>query len=202
MRLMHDLHSLWNVPGGLFYGHPFVPTQEALAALRTFHPDDWGSTNARGKALSAKGLSGMLRQVVNIYSTQNVRGGPRGYLHAELLPAWCRLGVTARASVASVASDAEQVPPSGGAGLTDPTSDPMQPVQSDAPVTAASVASVASDAEQGRGETVTDPISDTGAPDASGASDDDMCPDHPHIRLVGGRCGLCIAHKHNRRTAL
>jgi Protein of unknown function (DUF3631) len=26
----------------------------------------------------------------------------------------------------------------------------------------------------------------------------DMCPDHPDIRLVRGRCGLCIASKHNQ----
>jgi hypothetical protein len=34
-----------------------------------------------------------------------------------------------------------------------------------------------------------------------GASDD-ACSDHPHVRLVGGRRGLCIAHKHNRKAAL
>jgi hypothetical protein len=35
-----------------------------------------------------------------------------------------------------------------------------------------------------------------------GTSNDDMCP--VHLRpLVNGRCGLCIAHKHNKqRTAV
>jgi hypothetical protein len=58
---------------------------------------------------------------------------------------------------------------------------------------------------EGRGDDI--PRSDaTDAMDASsGCLDDsaqrtDACPTHPDIKLVSGRCGLCIAHKHNRKA--
>lgn len=93
MRLMHHLHGLWNVPDRQFYGRTFVSTKDILAALKTFHPEDWGAANARGREITAQGLSRMLGQVARIHTTRIEHNGPRGYLYADLLSSWRQLGI-------------------------------------------------------------------------------------------------------------
>jgi hypothetical protein len=185
MRLMHHLHELWNRPDGLFYGRNFVSTKDILGALKTFHPEDWGAANARGHELSPQSLSRMIRQVVNVYTTRTEHGGPRGYVYAELLPPWHRLGLAPRTSA----------PVQTG---SNDTTEPDEPAQPDAPVQGG-----------GTNETVPEPTEpdepvSTGTQEGSdrheAVPDTDMCPNHPDTRLVGGRCGLSIAHKHNRKA--
>jgi hypothetical protein len=178
MRLMHHLHGLWNVPDALLYGRTFVPTKELLAALRTFHPEDWSAASAKGRELTAQSLGRMMRQAARVHTTRIEHGGPRGYLHAELLPPWRRFGVA----------------PHGGepthvvqTGSTD--TEPDEPVQPDVSVR-----------EGGTGEAApTAPV--VSVPTSCvGREARDTCPKH-HSRLLNGGCGLCIADRYNQKAS-
>jgi hypothetical protein len=180
MRLIHHLHGLWNVPDALLYGRFFVPTKDLLAALKTFHPEDWSAANARGRELSAQSLGRMMNQAARVHTTRIEHGGPRGYLYAELLPAWRRLGITPRPTEPTRVVQT---------GSTD--TEPDEPVQPDVSVR-----------EGGRDEIVPAPT----APDEPvptgrvGSGSGDTCP--LHFRpLVQGRCGLCIANKYNQKAS-
>jgi hypothetical protein len=197
MRLIHHLHGLWNVPDGLFYGRTFVSTKDMLAALKRFHPEDWSTANARGHELSAQSLSRMIRQVVRVYTTRIEHGGPRGYLYADLLSSWRRLGLAPRDSEPTHVVQT---------GSTD-TTEPDEPVQPDEPVRGRGTGGSGSESPTEPDVSVQTGCVGSGSGETAEASriealfgTNDMCPDHPDIRLVGGRCGLCIAHKHNRKA--
>jgi hypothetical protein len=198
MRLMHHLHRLWNVPGGLFYGRTFVSTKDMLAALKTFHPEDWSAANARGHELSAQSLGRMIRQVVKVYTTRIEHGGPRGYLCADLLSSWRRLGL---------APQPAHVVQTGSTDTTRPD-EPDQPAEpvlegtesAAEPDVSVQTSCVGSGSD--RRQTVPDTERSSDASRIEGLFGmNGMCPDHPDIRLVGGRCGLCIANKHNRKAS-
>jgi hypothetical protein len=162
MRLMHHLHGLWNVPGGSFYGRPFVPTKDILPALRKFHPEDWSAANARGHELSAQGLSRMIRQVVKVYTTRTEHGGPKGYLYTDLLPSWRSLGIAPRIAehVQTYSTDtAEQ----------DEQVQPVVPVPEGGPSSTEPIVSVPTYSGMGHD------------PQEAPFGMNDMCPDHPHI---------------------
>jgi len=148
---------------------PFVPTKEVLNALRTFHPEDWGAGNARGKELSAQGLSRMIRQVAKVHTTRVEHNGARGYLHADLVPSWGRLGIAPYETDTS--------------GLTGPT---------DTAVSDMSVVSGVSVPMEGM------PVSVEPDKPVDPVAMDGMCALHPDIRLHNGKCGRCIAEKYNK----
>jgi hypothetical protein len=179
MRLMHHLHGLWNVPDALLYGRIFVPTKDILAALRTFHPEDWSAANARGRELSAQSLGRMMNQAAKVHTTRIEHGGPRGYLHADLLSAWRRLGITPRPTEPTRVVQT---------GSTD--TEPDEPVQPDESVR-----------EGGRDGTGSRSAAAPDQPVPAGCvGSGDTCP--AHVRpLVNGHCGLCIADKYNHQKA-
>lgn len=181
MRLMHHLHELWGMPDGLFHGSAFVSTKDVLAALRMHHPEDWGSANAKGRELTAQGLGRMIRQVGKVFTERIEHGGPRGYLYGDLSACWRRLGIAA-----PVTGPAHAVQ-TGPTGPTGRHAEPVVSVQPVAPISAEGV---------GTGDEPDVPDQTACAGSEAGAG---TCP--VHVRpLVNGRCGLCIAQKHNQRV--
>jgi hypothetical protein len=63
------------------------------AALIAHHSEEWGLTSTFAKELTAQRLGRMLAGSYSVNSTRMVRGGPRGYTWAALLPVWHRMGV-------------------------------------------------------------------------------------------------------------
>jgi len=140
--------------------------------------------------LSAKRLGGMLR-AYGVRSAKSPDHSGRGYYLSSFRDAFDRYLHTSED--ASDASNVYEIWPD-------------QPI--DAEWTEEAEPPDASEASERAGAASGDDIRRSDASDASDASsgllDDsaqraDACPTHPDIKLVSGRCGLCIAHKHNKQ---
>ena len=151
-----------------------------LAALKTFHPEDWSAANARGHELSAQSLSRMIRQVVKVYTTRIEHGGPRGYLCVDLLSSWRRLGL---------APQPAHVVQTGSTDTTRPD-EPDQPAEpvlegtesAAEPDVSVQTSCVGSGSD--RRQTVPDTERSSDASRIEGLFGmNGMCPDHPDIRL-------------------
>lgn len=72
----------------------FIKTEHLLNKLVDTHPDMWGITPGREKALTAQRMGRMLVTSFNIHSARPDTNGKRGYLSTDLAPALRRFGMS------------------------------------------------------------------------------------------------------------
>lgn len=87
VAVLKHLHDLWPA------GEPFMPTANLVSSLVSHHPDEWGHASPFGKALTVQRFGRMLATAYSLNSARLDRTGPRGYVHASLVPLWKRMGM-------------------------------------------------------------------------------------------------------------
>jgi hypothetical protein len=112
VRLLSHIWELW--PGE----ETFVATGDLISTLVAAYPTVWGEAGPFGKPLTGKRLGTMLSKGYKIHSKQPVRGGPRGYLRADFIRAWHRMGI---GHSQSDASDGSGVSDAGSSDTSAPS---------------------------------------------------------------------------------
>jgi hypothetical protein len=88
MVLLTDLHAIW--PDD----ETFIPSGALVSKLIAHNPEYWGPDKSPyGKALTEKRLGHLVAQASKVTSQRPGGVGRRGYLRAQLQPAWNRLGI-------------------------------------------------------------------------------------------------------------
>ena len=90
MVLLADLWAIW--PEG--ERGDMMSTAGLVALLIDRNPNYWGTLSGYGKQLTEQRLGRLLSQSAKVTSSRPGGGGnPRGFLRAQLLPVWQRLGI-------------------------------------------------------------------------------------------------------------
>lgn len=165
----------------IFGNATFIRSSELVSHLKMLHDSPWFD-----EMLTPAKLSSKLRGY-GIHPRHSADKTRRGYYRADFRDTWIRYLSPENSSEPSEPSEAW-----GDQGFSADTFRSPDTVSDTQPVRDTS--SDAAPSAQNPSSGAVPDTSDTS--DASG----EACPDHPHIRLHGGRCGLCIARKHNRKA--
>lgn len=92
MMALTDLYAVW--PND----QPFVPTRELVDRLKAHNLEYWGPASTYGKSLTERRLGHLVSQSAKVTSQRPDTHGPRGYVRAEMVPAWKRLGIESDAT--------------------------------------------------------------------------------------------------------
>jgi hypothetical protein len=92
VQLLKDLSEVWRAE------ERFIPTQELVTALIRHNPKQWSSISSYGRDLTAQRLGRMLARGFGVNSTrwagaEEPSSRPRGYLLANLVVPWRRMGI-------------------------------------------------------------------------------------------------------------
>lgn len=87
MVALTDLHAAWPED------RPFISSRELVDLLKLHNPEYWCPASTYGKSLTERRLGHLVSQAAKVTSQRPDKHGPRGYVRAELAPAWRRLGI-------------------------------------------------------------------------------------------------------------